>query len=56
MQRKFTRYGDGSDNYGQKREGEVNIDSIPENPKKDPGKFDEDEYVDFEEIKKDDQE
>jgi hypothetical protein len=54
MQQRFSQFDNGSDTHEQNREGEINIDSIPEEPKKEKRPVNEDEYVDFEEIKNND--
>jgi hypothetical protein len=52
MQQKFTRYHDERfEKESSRREGEVNIDHIPEPSEKDNRHIDESDYVDFEEIK-----
>jgi hypothetical protein len=54
MQQRFSQYSIGFDKQEQKQEGEINIDSVPEDPKKETRPVNEDEYVDFEEIKDND--
>ena len=52
MQQKFTQYNNqGFANQTQKHEGEVIIENIPEAPEKEKKPDDENDYVDFEEIK-----
>jgi hypothetical protein len=54
MQQRFTQYNNGFDDQELKREGEVNIDSVHEDHKKEHRPVDDEEYVDFEEIKEND--
>jgi hypothetical protein len=55
MQRKFTnRFEGGFYDQRQQQEGEVNIDNAPETPVRERKPLDDDDYVDFEEIKDND--
>jgi hypothetical protein len=52
MQQKFSRYTDEKfENEEKKQDGEVRIEHVPDEIKKESSPVDEDDYVDFEEIK-----
>jgi len=55
MQQKYSQYtGEKFENEDKKQEGEVRIEHVPDEVKKEPPPTNEDDYVDFEEIKEDD--
>jgi hypothetical protein len=54
IQQRFSQFSEGYQTHEQKREGEINIDSVPDETKKESRPVSEDEYVDFEEIKDND--
>jgi hypothetical protein len=55
LEKKFNQYQHGREDMNRRRDGEVQIEDLPDQPIKETRPVDETEYVDFEEIKEDEQ-